>query len=211
MILIHLFKRRFWENSHFHCLLITIDQKEVFPTKHYPTPSQCSFLNFLFHICHGPIISKTAEQCTRVCKCWCVLAPKCQQSCAREHTAALAASIEFVGSRERCFVHGIGDQYNTGANGVLWMKMRTLPMRVKMNNMRLIKLEVPRTWSSEECGYRKEMDYMDSMSHFNRQEKLVLAILLEKSTREWTKHCPLPRAGLHAPFERISTACPVSR
>lgn len=174
-----------------------MNQEEAFPTKYYPTPSRCSLLNFLFYICHGPTVNKTPQQRTRVWEFWWVLAPKCWQSCASEHTAALAPSIESVRSRGGCFVPGIGDESRCCERrwGYQW---------VRMDTVRTVKLDGCGSWSSGERWY-KGMDCMDSTAHFKKQERLVLATLLEKSTRVRTKHCPLPRAGLHAPFEWLST------
>lgn len=50
---------------------------------------------------------------------------------------------------------------------------------------------------------------MDNMAIFKKQERLVLATLYEKSTKGRTKHCPLQRAGLHAPFDSVlHVLCP---
>lgn len=181
-----------------------MNQEEAFPTKYYPTPSRCSLLNFLFYICHGPTVNKTPQQRTKVWEFWWVLAPKCWQSCASEHTAALPLSIKSVRSTGGCFVHGIEVHYSVGAERGCCERRRGYQW-VRMDIVRTVKLDGCGSWSSGERWYKKGMDCTDSMAHFKKQETLVLATLLEKSTRVRTKHCPLPRAGLHAPFEWLST------
>lgn len=56
-------------------------------------------------------------------------------------------------------------------------------------------------WKAAEAEAQERVGTGNSMLLIKKQERVVLATLLKKSTRGRTKHCPLPRGCLHVWFE----------
>lgn len=117
---------------------------------------------------------------------WCLLIPKSWQSCASEHTAALAASTDLCRVEEEVLCMGLeicmvleltGDSVDDNEVIIEWTLWGWLSR------------EDAEAEAQENGGTGK------SMVPIKNQERVVLAALLKKPTKGRTKHHPLPRGG----------------